>query len=594
MTACEDFLEAPTKSSMDESVIFSTPILAEGAILGIHQSFGETNSYRGRYLLWYGYNTDIEWHSSSENNDDGGGAMPGYNTTPVNSQMNTDDNVWAKLYEGIERANICIRGLRAYGNPQPGTELGQLLGEALALRAVIYADLVKAWGDVPARFEPITSETLYLPRADRDVIYKQLIADLGEAATLVAWPGETSVTSSVERVNKAFVKGLRARLCLNAAGYSQRKDGVRRSTDPELSVENLYAIARQECDDVIESHTCALEPAFQDVFVKLCQDNLATGGESLWEIPFSSGRGRMAFTFAVRHAAVNQFTAQARGGTVGPLSNVFFDYDLKDTRRDVTCVPYEWAGGKVENGSVTTPAKQQLRSFKQWCFGKLRYEWMTRYVTSTNDDGINKQYMRYAEIILMMAEVLNELEGPDAARPYLKMLRARAFAPADRADKVEAYADALTTKQAMFDAIVDEQALEFCGEMLRKEALIRWNLLKTKLDEAKAKLFRLRDRTGEYADINEYVYFSVTGSSVAANTTYGGTYENTALVMYGLNHGELDDKTTEYTDKESWIKPSNLTDEKINSLYYNNPDANQYWPIWQRFVDGSNGMLNND
>jgi hypothetical protein len=579
---------------MDESVIFSTPTLAEGAILGIHQSFGETNSYRGRYLLWYGYNTDIEWHSSSENNDDGGGALPGYNASPTNSQMNTDDNVWAKLYEGIERANICIRGLRAYGNPLPGTELGQLLGEALALRAVIYADLLKAWGDVPARFEPISSETLYLPKADRDVIYKQLIADLGEAATLVAWPGETAVTSSVERVNKAFVKGLRARLCLNAAGYSQRADGVRRSTDPELSVANMYAIARQECEEVILSATCALEPSFQEVFVKLCQDNLAAGGESLWEIPFSSGRGRMAFTFAVQHRAVNQFTAQARGGTVGPLPNLFFDYDVKDLRRDVTCVPYEWAGGQIANGSVATPAVQQLRSFNKWCFGKLRYEWMTRYVTSTNDDGINKQYMRYAEIILMMAEVLNELEGPDAARPYLKMLRERAFAPAERAVKVEAYANALTTREAMFDAIVDEQALEFCGEMLRKEALIRWNLLKTKLDEAKAKMSRLRDRTGEYADINQYVYYSLTGSSVAANTTYGGTYENTALVIYGLNHGETDDKSAEYDNRTDWIKPSNLTDEKINSLYYNDPNAHQYWPIWQRFVDGSNGMLSND
>jgi hypothetical protein len=579
---------------MDESVIFSTPTLAEGAILGIHQSFGETNSYRGRYLLWYGYNTDIEWHGSSENNEDGGGAMPGYNATPTNAQMNTDDNVWAKLYEGIERANICIRGLRAYGNPLPGTELGQLLGEALTLRAVIYADLVKAWGDVPARFEPISSETLYLPRSDRDVIYKQLIADLDEAAGLVAWPRETPVTSSVERVNRAFVKGLRARLCLNAAGYSQRKEGVRRSTDPDLSVERLYAIARQECSDVIESKTCNLEPVFKDVFVKLCQDDLSAGGESLWEIPFSSGRGRMAFVFAVRHATADQFTVQPRGGTVGPLPNVFFDYDITDTRRDVTCVPYEWVGGKVENGVVVTPAVQQLRSFKQWCFGKLRYEWMTRYVTSTNDDGINKQYMRYAEIILMMAEVLNELEGPDAARPYLKMLRERAFAPADRPQKVEAYADALTTKQAMFDAIVNEQALEFCGEMLRKEALIRWNLLATKLDEAKAKMTRLRERAGEYADLNQYVYHSLAGSSTALNATYGGTYENTALVLYGLNHGETDDKSTEYTDKTEWIKADNLTDEKINSLYYNNPDTRQYWPIWQRFVDGSNGMLSND
>ena len=65
-----------------------------------------------------------------------------------------------KCILGIERANICIRGLRTFGNPEPGTELGQLLGEALTLRAIYYADLMKAWGDVPARFEPINSETI--------------------------------------------------------------------------------------------------------------------------------------------------------------------------------------------------------------------------------------------------------------------------------------------------------------------------------------------------------------------------------------------------------------------------------------------------
>ena len=47
ISSCTDVLEAPTKSSLDEQVIFSTPILAEGAVMGIHQSFSETNSALG-------------------------------------------------------------------------------------------------------------------------------------------------------------------------------------------------------------------------------------------------------------------------------------------------------------------------------------------------------------------------------------------------------------------------------------------------------------------------------------------------------------------------------------------------------------------
>ncbi|HWR94868.1 MAG TPA: RagB/SusD family nutrient uptake outer membrane protein, partial [Flavobacterium sp.] len=197
LTSCQDsldnYLEAPTKSSLDESVIFSTPALASGAVDGIKIPFAETNSYRGRFLPYYGLNTDVEWFNASQT-DDNKSQLCTYSATANNTEMNTSNNAWAMMYSGIERANICVEGLRKFGNPKPGTELGQLLGEALTLRAIYYADLIKSWGDVPMRFEPITTATLYLPKTNRDEIYKQLIKDLGEAATLVAWPKGTSAT----------------------------------------------------------------------------------------------------------------------------------------------------------------------------------------------------------------------------------------------------------------------------------------------------------------------------------------------------------------------------------------------------------------
>ncbi|MDP2159043.1 MAG: RagB/SusD family nutrient uptake outer membrane protein, partial [Flavobacterium sp.] len=421
----DDFLESETKSTLDESVIFSTPGLAEGAVNGIKIPFGETNSYRGRFLPWYGLNTDIEWYNSNETTSNDNPDLCVYDAKPNNSQMNTVNNAWAMMYTGIERANLCIRGLRTYGNPTVNAELGYLLGEALTLRAVYYADLLKAWGDVPARFEPIDGNTIFVPKTNRDIIYKQLIQDLEEAATLVPWPNEIAKTTSVERVNKAFVKGLRARLALAASGFQQYPDGIRRSNDPDLSVANMYAIALNECRSVIQSGTANLEPSFETLWRKYNQDNTVAGGESLWEIPFGDGRGRMLFTFAVRHATNNQHHANGsnRGGQAGPPPNIFYDYDQLDTRRDVTCVPYRY--GPAVNGF----ARQQLGAFNLWYFGKYRYEWMTRFVNSPNDDGVNKMYMRYAEILLMAAETANELEGPGAAAVYLKELRYRAFKP---------------------------------------------------------------------------------------------------------------------------------------------------------------------
>ena len=58
LTSCD--LEAESVSSMDEQVVFNTEALADAAVMAIHQSFGQTNSYRGRYITYYGMNTDAE------------------------------------------------------------------------------------------------------------------------------------------------------------------------------------------------------------------------------------------------------------------------------------------------------------------------------------------------------------------------------------------------------------------------------------------------------------------------------------------------------------------------------------------------------
>lgn len=571
-TSCD--LEAPTQSSMDESLIFSNYSMAEAAVMGIHQSFGETNSYRGRFLPYYGLNTDIEWingQSTKSFNDGGKNDLGAYATGATNSQMNSANNAYAKLYEAIERANKIIQGLEAYGNVDSDANMAQLLGETMTLRAFIYLDLIKAWGDVPARFEPISSETLYLPRTDRDSIYKRLLSDLDIAANMVAWPNGNEATKSTERVSRSFVKALRARIALYAGGYSQRADGIRLSNAPELSRTAMYTIAKNECLDIINSGKNKLGE-FKDNFLKLCKDNVTAGEESIWEIPFSDGRGRVLYTFGVKHNLADQYTSQAQGGVNGPLPTLFYDYDVEDIRRDITCVPYDW--------SKSNPAKQQLRSLNNWCFGKLRYEWMDRLVTSTNDDGVNWQAMRMADVYLMAAEAINELEGPATAKQYLQPILDRALPAA----KVDAYlAEVTVSKEAFFDAIVEQRAFEFAGECLRKADLIRWNMLKEKLDEAKEKMVQLRTRTGVYADLPEKLYYMT--------DTDGET-----LIIYGLNHGDTDEvgATLAGYENTTWISESKLEDDKINWLYNKNPDENQYWPIWQTFIDSSNGMLTND
>lgn len=604
ISSCD--MEAPSQSSMDSSLIFSQYEMAEAAVMGIHQSFGETNSYRGRYLPYYGINSDVEWINGLEAsgiNDGGKNDLATYNAQPSNSQMNTDNNAYAKFYEGIERANKAIEGIRAYGNYENNPDMAHLLGEALTLRAVIYLDLIKGWGDVPARFSSITSETMYLPRADRDEIYKQLLADLLEAENYVYWPNESNITQTTERVSKAFVKALRARIALYAGGYSQRADGIRLSNDPDLDRTAMYTIVRDECLDVIAQYPNLASLPFKDNFTNLCQDVVTAGQESIWEIPFSEGRGRVLYTLGVEHQAKDQYTQQNKGGVNGPLPTLFYDYDVDDIRRNITCAPFRWSQ-TLTNGRST----QELASLKEWNFGKLRYEWMSRIVTSTNDDGVNWQYMRLADVYLMAAEAVNELEGPANAAQYMRPVLERALP----SDKVSAYMNTATaSKESFFDAIVEQRGLEFAGESLRKADLIRWNLLKTKLDEAKTKMKQLARREGKYADLMDkvYTYQTVVNEGEASeivNAIPAGAYTSIEtidgmtdiFVIYGLNYGDTETVGETLLDQgytsTTWLGTDKLEDAKVDVLYVNNPDENQYWPIWQIFVDNSNGMLTND
>ncbi|MDQ7947353.1 MAG: RagB/SusD family nutrient uptake outer membrane protein [Pedobacter sp.] len=576
ISSCKKVLDAPTKSSLDESVIFSTPGLAQGAIAGVLQSFGETNSYRGRFLVFYGMNTDTEITNGLKTVDDKA-KLSNYDTNVVNGQMNTLDNAWAKFYEGIERANLAIRGLRTYGKIESNPQMAQILGEILTLRAVLYNDLIKGWGDVPARFDPITTATTYLARSDRDIIYKQLLKDLAEASNYLPWPNENSSVSSVERVNKAFAKGLRARLALAAGGYAQRLDGtVKLSSDPELSRDKMYAIAKQECLDIIDSKRLKLL-GFEQVFRTLNEETGLAGQESMWEIPFSEGRGRVIFDLGVKHLKTDKYTGQNKGGTDGPNPIMLYEYDVDDVRRDVTVVPYEWDGGTGTAGGYQVPS-----SLGRLYFGKYRYEWMKRRVTSTNDDGLNWMYMRYADVVLMAAEAINEIDGATAAAPYLKMIRDRAFPTAPA--KVATFMTAATaSKTAFFDAIVNERALEFTGEMLRKADLIRWNLLKVKLDEAKTKLQQLDTRTGKYAALPAKIYYKTAA-------------DGETVQIYGLRFGDTDaaGAALGYPSNKTWTlstagEPLTFWD----ALYAKDPNKQQFWPIWQVFLDSSNGLLNN-
>lgn len=624
LTSClNDFLDAKTESSFTADAVFSDPTLAEGAIMGIYESINR-NSFNGRLWPYHGYNNDTERHLSSTS-----GVTAAQNDThsayAVYKYSETDNyfgDAFSYATIAIERANDCIHGLRTYADTENDPAMAYLLGEALFLRAWIYYELVGLWGNIPARFEPLSNENLYLGRSDRDVIWKQLLADLQEAAQLMPWPGE-ALTSTVLRPNRAAAKALRARIALTAGGYAYHLYGemntAQLSNDPELTVEKTYTIARDECREIIanEGSGFILEEDFAKIFKDNCAVKVSAGGEALWELPFKyNSRGNWMVAAGVYHRGpagsgtistdADPYTSVYMGGTMGVVPTLYYDFDVNDKRRDISVVAFRWADGYQE---LTRPSMMTC--------GKLRAEWkdtsLPKFSANAND-GITPIILRYADVLLMFAEAENQLNGPtDEAKNALQRVRERAFGTSQD----EYIAQVSGSRDDFLKAIQEERRFEFVGEMIRKQDLIRWNLLKTNMDKVKQAMRDLRTLSGDYADVPAYVFWKYKSNEPGERE----------IVWYGLNRGETAPGTegqqvTDQTALNAWMKaggwqnwnPSGntstapatpslwitssttsgyLSDEYIEAQYYTDPDRKLDMPLPSSVIMNSQGALNN-
>jgi hypothetical protein len=169
---------------------------------------------------------------------------------------------------------------------------------------------------------------------------------------------------------------------------------------------------------------------------------------------------------------------------------------------------------------------------------------------------------------------------------------------------------AATDKDKMFNLIVEERKLEFAGEALRKVDLMRWGILSEKMAEAKQKMLDLANRStssitdflGNPYDYSKYldkVYYVV-----GMEHTIDQVGEND-YTIYGMEAGDdettakgtgADNRTSTFVFSLADTNAQNVAkvQKYIDTFYMNDPDSKMFWPIWQVFINSSNGMLNND
>ncbi|MEG1586599.1 MAG: RagB/SusD family nutrient uptake outer membrane protein, partial [Bacteroidales bacterium] len=152
----------------------------------------------------------------------------------------------------------------------------------------------------------------------------------------------------------------------------------------------------------------------------------------------------------------------------------------------------------------------------------------------------------------------------------------------------------IDSKEGFLKAIQEERKLEFANELIRKQDLIRWGILKDKLIETRSNLAALRDGTGKYENVHKVIYYRLKNSE--------------ELEIRGLNTSDDVSECTpadgwiaktwaaeESTNSETGIKASRLSDEWIGkAVFQGDPDKRQLLPIFTHLLLGSNGKLKND
>jgi hypothetical protein len=514
LTACKkDYLNTSSPSEFTPDLVFSSTAYTDFAITGTYALLTQDYLYSARLPLNYATNSDIEVagadNASYKENSTRG--LSNYLGTPDNSALARE---WTTIYKMIERANLCVEGIRnsAVMKTSDSSTMKAFLGEAITLRSLAYFELVKNWGDVPYKAEPTKYDlsNVYLEPTDRDVIYDYLLNDLQEAENYVPWVG-SGTYGTVERVTKGFIKGLIARIALFRGGYSLRNRNGSFVTERGSDWQKYYELAHKKCQEIMTQGVHKLNTAYVDIWKKLCSLQLdATYQENLFEVANGLGRsGEMGYSIGIRFYTNSKYGYGNNANVVNTTAWYFYMFDQQDLRRDATVAYYSYSNGAAEVKEVFQ-ANPMSFNFAKWDQRFMGSGWsaINKAASGKFGYGINWSVMRYADVLLMFAETENAIYGPTAlAKDALKQVRNRAFADSVKATKVEAYVNALTDQTAFFNAIVNERAYEFGGEAIRKYDLIRWNLLLSKIQEQRDGFKKMMNAQAPYDALPTYLFY---------------------------------------------------------------------------------------
>jgi starch-binding outer membrane protein, SusD/RagB family len=427
LTSCEEFLEKNNYDTLNESLFYKTVKDAEAAVAGAYVPFRSNGQYKNRFYWLNSMCTDMSWPGGNNDNREYH-EFYDYNIKSDNPALSA---MWQESWPSVMRANTIID--RIAGTDIDVNVKNRILGEAHFIRALAYFNLVRIYGKIPIILGVQNPSEMYVSRDEVVDVYKLIVSDLKFA--------EANLSDNYpEHMVYKATKGA-ARTVLALVYLTRGNKGVSESVP-------CWDSAAFWADKIIQSGRYSLwqdnDPeVLESVFISNgYHANFRTenGKESIFEIQYSDIRGTdyadIAQSISEKDACRPcGYSNWGRGGNF-PRVNFVNGWRRDapgDVRFDVAIMAHGdtvWLpGGNTLTGldyyvhdsaNVTVGTNITGYMVEKWQYGNTR---------GRESSPQNMAIFRYAEVLLIMAEALNEMGRTGEAYQYINQIRQRAHLP---------------------------------------------------------------------------------------------------------------------------------------------------------------------
>lgn len=483
-TSCSDFLQKDPPSSPSQSIFWQKKSDFDSALAGSFSQMHEWPGVMSQIVACFDNLTD---NSICQHNEDT------YGRSQTIALGDLDPNtagyvsyIYAHCYKGIARVHLVMENLAGYeGSDMTDSDKTFILAQCKALRAYYYSWLYQCYKEIPLVTASLDMETMYQPKATRAEVYAQIVKDYDEAAA--ALPDKPYSDSQMSGYfTPAAIKALKARIML-ADAYDDNGNADASKMGAIVSLlEGIqgYRLADRMRDNFISAQQLASPEIMFSVrylapnithSMDLYYGSWTTCGvtrDLVDEFEYTDGLkwGESPMTVTVDESLLN--TSATADENYNEREKLFKNRDRRlietVTHSGYATFPDE---GYEENGRIRLTDQQQTG------FGMMKLlqptTEMPSYSTISDADVV---ILRYAEVLMMIAEAENEANGP-TQKVYnaINTVRTRSGQPELPTG---------LSKEAMRERIRHEWRVEFVFEGHRYFQLKRWKLMETLVNGA--------------------------------------------------------------------------------------------------------------